>query len=124
MACRTSSSAREGSAISPLRTPRDRAWPRPTMFSEPSALRSPTTAQTFEVPTSNPTIMEEGSNMLFLEVNRFGRPGRERGGRIGFEPARRHAVGDGQVKGCDGLVQLLAEIMDATPAPELALQIS
>ena len=38
------------STISPLRTPRERAWPTPMMFSAPLSFTSPTTAQTLEVP--------------------------------------------------------------------------
>ena len=56
------------SAISPLRTPRERAWPRPMMFSAPSAPSSPTTAQTFDVPISRPTMMEESSNMFLPDA--------------------------------------------------------
>src|SRR5437588_12260996 len=66
MALRMSSEASEGSAISPLRTPRERAWPTPMMFRAPAGFISPTTAQTLEVPISRPTITEEGSDIFFL----------------------------------------------------------
>ena len=84
--------------ISPLRTPRERAWPRPTMFRAPSALESPTTAQTLEVPISSPTMMEEGSNMFFPGAQGFGWLGS--GGRdgAGFEPAGGDVVGDRQIE--------------------------
>src|ERR1700682_1620874 len=44
------------STISPLRTPRDGAWPTPRIFTVPSGRLSPTTTQIFEVPISRPTI--------------------------------------------------------------------
>src|SRR6476659_9128818 len=44
------------STISPLRTPREGAWPTPRIFIVPSGLPSPTTTQIFEVPISRPTI--------------------------------------------------------------------
>src|SRR5262249_33784202 len=44
------------STISPLRTPRDGAWPTPRILSVPSGRLSPTTTQIFEVPISRPTI--------------------------------------------------------------------
>src|SRR5947207_2665772 len=123
MAWRTSSSARVGSAISPLRTPRDLAWPRPTILSEASVLSSPTTAQTFEVPISRPTIIEEGSNMLFLEMNRtIGRDGCG-GGGAGFEPANGDAVGNGQVNGRHRFFQFQAQIIDEAPSHELAIEV-
>src|SRR5215468_3199313 len=43
------------STISPLRTPRDGAWPTPRIFIVPSGRLSPTTTQIFEVPISRPT---------------------------------------------------------------------
>ena len=54
------------------RTPRERDWPKPTMFSTPSALNSPTTAQTLEVPISRPTMMDEESNIFLFGANGFG----------------------------------------------------
>src|SRR5947207_7242840 len=98
MAWRTSSSAMGAWAISPLRTPRERDWPRPTMLRAPSELRSPTTAQTFEVPISSPTIIEDESNMFPPGANwlrGFGRGGRQ---GAGFQPAGRHVVGDRQIE--------------------------
>src|SRR5438128_7195737 len=44
------------STISPLRTPRDGAWPTPRILVVPSGRLSPTTTQIFEVPISKPTI--------------------------------------------------------------------
>src|SRR5262245_37817370 len=44
------------STISPLRTPRDGAWPTPRILSVPSGRLSPTTTQILEVPISRPTI--------------------------------------------------------------------
>src|SRR6476661_170831 len=44
------------STISPLRTPRDGAWPTPRILIVPSGFPSPTTTQIFEVPISRPTI--------------------------------------------------------------------
>src|ERR1041385_532582 len=44
------------STISPLRTPRDGAWPTPRSLIVPSGRPSPTTTQIFDVPISRPTI--------------------------------------------------------------------
>src|SRR5204862_6114302 len=44
------------STISPLRTPRDGAWPTPRILIVPSGRLSPTTTQIFDVPISRPTI--------------------------------------------------------------------
>src|SRR5688572_9753851 len=44
------------STISPLRTPRDGAWPTPRILIVPSGRPSPTTTQILEVPISRPTI--------------------------------------------------------------------
>src|ERR1700704_1879802 len=107
MAWRTSSSARGASAISPLRTPRERAWPRPTMFSAPSALKSPTTAQTLEVPISSPTMIEAGLNMFPLRSQGFWQPGNRTGREAaGFDPPGGNVVGDRQVQHADGFAQL------------------
>jgi len=64
MAARKSSSTCSVLQISPLRTPRERDWPRPMMFSAPSAFCSPTTTQIFEVPISRPAMMLESSNIF------------------------------------------------------------
>src|ERR1043166_1991422 len=85
MALRMSSAAAEASAISPLRTPRERACPMPIRLRAPAALISPTTAHTLDVPTSRPTMIEPGSNMFTFGC--FGRVGRSRGHEAGFEPA-------------------------------------
>src|SRR5436309_807895 len=45
------------SMTSPLRTPSDSAWPTPMMLMPPPSTTSPTMAQTFEVPTSKPTMI-------------------------------------------------------------------
>src|SRR5437016_10103099 len=121
MAWRTSSSAAVVSAISPLRTARERAWPSPTILSAPSALSSPTIAQTLDVPTSRPTIMEEGSNMLFLDTDRLrglGEAGREGAWIL---PTDRHTVADGKIERRDRFAHLLAKIENRAPAPELLI---
>src|ERR1035437_2199324 len=112
IALRTSSSAIGASAISPLRTPRERDWPRPTMFSTPSALNSPTTAHTFDVPISKPTIMEEESNMAFLVAQSFGRLGRRGRNRAGFEPADGNVIADREIERRDGLVHSLPAVVN------------
>src|SRR2546427_2342479 len=116
MAWRTSSSAMGASAISPLRTPRERAWPRPTMFRALSAPSSPTTAQTLEVPISKPTMMEEGSNMFFPGAQEFGHFGRNRGDRAGFQPTSRDVIGEGKIKAGNGFAHFLAQINNFAPA--------
>src|SRR5215831_9156052 len=123
IAWRMSSSAMGGSAISPFRTPRDFAWPSPTMFSALSAPNSPTTAQTFEVPISSPTMMEEGSNMLFLVAPGFREFGRRRRNGIGLEPTSGDIVADGEVEASNGLAEFLAGIDNLAPAPQLLIQI-
>src|SRR5260370_3681767 len=113
------SSAVGGSAISPLRTPRERDWPRPPILRAPSGLKSPTTAQTFEVPTSKPTIMEDASNMFLFGASLFresGRTGRE---GAGFEPAGRHVVGDRQLKRGNRLAHILSLFKKRAPAADL-----
>src|ERR1039457_6460824 len=123
MAFRTSSSACFGSTISPLRTPRERAWPTPMIFSEPSAACSPTTAQTFDVPISRPTMMFESSNIFpprWCKCRVLGRNDR-RGVRI--HPVHRHIVGYRQVRRGDGLVVAQSQIVNDAPTPQLLLHI-
>src|SRR5262245_4168273 len=118
-----SSSAAGASAISPLRTPRERHWPRPTIFNPPSWPISPTTAHTFEVPISSPTMMEEGSNMsLFAPrcFRKFGRGGRQ-GARL--QPAGRDVVAHGKIEGSHGLAHFLSLGINFLPAPQLLLDI-
>src|ERR1043166_8168737 len=120
-----SSSAIGASLISPLRTPRERACPRPTIFRAPSALSSPTTAQTLEVPISNPTIMEEGgSNMLFPGVQWFWGLNRRGGNGAGFQPTRREVVGDGQVQSGNRSSQFLSHQVNLMPAIQLPVKIT
>src|ERR1041385_6831364 len=124
MAWRMSSSAIEGSVISPLRTPRERACPRPTTFNALSAESSPTTAQTFDVPTSRPTMIEEeGSNMFLFEAWRFRGFRRHRRNEAGFEPFRRDVVTHRQVQGPKCFADLLAFLLDLIPAAKLLLEI-
>src|SRR5438445_12506333 len=123
MAWRTSSSAAGASAISPLRTPRERAWPRPTILSAPSELSSPTTAQTLDVPTSRPTMMEEGSNMFFLYAYRFGEFRRSRRQRVRILPSGRDTGGNRKIQRRDRLRHFLSEIENFAPAAQLLLEI-
>src|SRR6266436_1637295 len=120
MALRMSSEAREGSAISPLRTPRERDWPTPMMLRTPSGLTSPTTAQIFEVPISRPTIMEEGSDISFLVSRGFNEFLNGHGDKARLEPARRQIVGDREIDRGQMLADELAVIIDQPPATELA----
>src|ERR1017187_9025649 len=126
MALRTSSSACVVSTISPLRTPRERAWPRPMMFNPApagSAFRSPTTAQTLDVPISKPTIMDESSNIFPPGVSGVDGPGC--GGRRhdGFHPTDRHVVGNRQIERRHRFVHALSQIVNFAPTPQLLLQI-
>src|SRR5436190_4101292 len=92
------------------------------MLSAPSGLRSPTTAQTLDVPISNPTMIEEaGSNMFFL--GQFWGLRTRRGDSAGFQPADRQVIGYGQVEAGDGLAKLLSLDKNLMPAPQLVLQI-
>src|ERR1700724_384287 len=55
------------STISPLRTPREGAWPTPRSLIVPSVRPSPTTTQIFDVPISRPTI----KSLLTMLVSPF-----------------------------------------------------
>src|SRR5579884_1967532 len=98
MALRTSSSMAEISVISPLRTPRERAWPSPIKLTAPPAFTSPTTATTLDVPISSPTIKEAGSNIspaFPLGVFHFRR---NLWHRARLDQAERHIVAHGQIE--------------------------
>src|SRR5215831_5805742 len=107
--------------ISPLRTPRERAWPRPMMFSPPSAFCSPTTTQIFEVPISRPAMMLESSNIFppdFCWFNRLGRAIHRHGTR--HHPAHGNIVAHRQIhRGDVALVRLPAVIVNLPPAAQL-----
>src|SRR5271157_5414610 len=123
MALRTSSSARAGSAISPLRTPRERAWPTPMMLRAPAALISPTTAQIFEVPISNPTMMAGESNIFPFWFIRFDKLIEQRRHGVAGHPAHRQVVGDGDVQRGDGFALRLAVVVDRPPAAQLDVEL-
>src|SRR5208282_2038636 len=111
MALRTSSPARAASAISPLRTPRERAWPRPMMFRLLAAVISPATTQIFEVPISRPTMMEEESNMFPFWARRFeGARGHRRNGG-GRDPMDGQIILNGKVERRDGFAAFLVPIV-------------
>src|SRR5476649_1177561 len=115
MALRTHSSACDASTISPLRIPRAGDWPRPTMFSEPSAVRSPTTAQIFDVPISRPTMMFESSNIfppVFYGVEIFWNDRR----RNDFRPANRDIVRHRQIERDNNFIFAHSQIVNFPPA--------
>src|ERR1700730_1892185 len=62
------------STISPLRTPRDGAWPTPRILTVPSGRLSPTTTQIFEVPISRPTIRSLLAICFLLSFLHWNRP--------------------------------------------------
>src|ERR1700730_7040745 len=62
------------STISPLRTPRDGAWPTPRILTVPSGRLSPTTTQIFEVPISRPTIKSLLAICFLLSFLHWNRP--------------------------------------------------
>src|ERR1700731_1750279 len=123
MALRTSSSAVEASAISPLRTPRERDWPRPMTFNAPAALTSPTAAQILDVPISSPTMSEAGSNIFFAVavVGFYLRAGRRGCARL--QPGGGYIIGERKVQGVNGPAQFLSPIKNLAPAAELPVQI-
>src|SRR5712664_2238760 len=121
MALRMSSEAREGSAISPLRTPRERDWPTPMMLRTPAGLTSPTTAQIFDVPISRPTIIEEGSDIFFLVSRGFSELLNGSGDNVCFKPASRQIVRDREINRGQMLADKLAVIINQPPATKLAL---
>src|SRR6476620_7798364 len=85
------------STISPLRTPRDGAWPTPRILIVPSGLPSPTTTQIFEVPISRPTIkLLLAIAVAFLVKTLKGdRPPHRQGRRTGVEFFHARTVGKG-----------------------------
>src|ERR1700730_14238891 len=81
------------STISPLRTPRDGAWPTPRILIVPSGRPSPTTTQIFEVPISRPTMRSLLAISVlseFLQRNRLAHC--RRGARPRFRLGRRRFV--------------------------------
>src|ERR1041384_7910564 len=83
------------STISPLRTPRDGAWPTPRILIVPSGLPSPTTTQIFEVPISRPTIkllLAITVTFLIETLKRVRSPNRSRRG-TGVKLLHARAVG-------------------------------
>src|SRR5437667_7426098 len=100
------------SQISPLRTPRDLDWPGPTTFSTPSAFISPTTAQTLEVPISNPTMMLEESNISFPGALGFQVFGSRRRHRPGVDVPQRSVLGNREIERGDAFVQTRALLVD------------
>src|SRR6185437_734083 len=125
MALRMSSSTAGASQISPLRTPRDFAWPRPTIFTPAeSGFISPTTAQIFDVPISNPTMMLEESNISSPGALRFCRFGRRRRRHARIDEAQRRIVHHSQIQCGNGAVSSRAFFMNFFPAQQLLLEIS
>src|SRR5262245_9741582 len=122
MALRMSSPIMAGLMISPLRTARDFAWPRPMMLSAPFSLHCPTTAHTLEVPSSSPTIIGEGSNMLFFVARKIqaGR-GADRSRDV-LLPAGGNIVRYGQVEWRDGFGCVERVVMKDAPALQLAVK--
>src|SRR5690349_20012600 len=111
-----SSSASEGSVISPLRTPRERDCPRPTMVRALSAESSPTTALTLGLPISRPLVIEEeGSNMFLLLARGFGNFGRGHGHQRGFQPFGRNVVADGKIEVPNGFAVLASFLLNIKP---------
>src|ERR1017187_3783487 len=123
IAARKSSSTCSGLMISPLRTPRERACPRPMMFSAPSAFCSPTTTQIFDVPISRPAMMLESSNIsppIFQGFHRLRRHDRRDARR---HPAHRHIVRHRQIRRGDGFLLLQTKIVNLLPALQLLLKV-
>src|ERR1017187_8202261 len=107
--------------ISPLRTPRERAWPRPMMFSAPSGFCSPTTTQILDVPISRPAMMLESSNIFPPGSDGMDRSRRQVGRGAGHHPAHRHVVRHGEIRRRDGFLLLQTEIVNLLPASQLLL---
>src|ERR1051326_4480108 len=122
MALRMSPPATAASMISPLRTPRERAWPTPMTLRTPESLTSPTTAQILDVPTSSPTMTEDWSNMFLPVDGGFVGPGGGRRDGAGFEPHDGRVVGHRQVEGADDLADPFPEIVNQAPVAELILE--
>src|SRR6185312_5802633 len=104
--------------------PRDFAWPRPTIFTPAeSGFISPTTAQIFEVPISNPTMMLEESNISSPGALRFCILWSRRRRHAGFGEAQRRIISHGQIQSCNGAVHPRALFMDGLPAKQLLPEI-
>src|SRR6266436_1399681 len=84
------------STISPLRTPRDGAWPTPRILIVPSGFPSPTTTQIFEVPISRPTIkLLLAITVAFLvKTLKWDRPPHRQRRRAGVEFLYARTVGE------------------------------
>src|SRR6478672_12715039 len=100
MALRISSAAALALTISPLRTPRERDWPRPIMLRPPWSPISPMTAQIFDVPMSNPTMTGDELNMFFPVPGILKKDWRSDGRRVGgrLDPASRHVIPHRQIE--------------------------
>src|SRR5690242_10530496 len=94
------------------------------MFSVWSALNSPTTAHTFEVPISRPTIMVEAGSNMFLPgaqaPGEFRRGGRK---RVRIPPFGGDVVGHGQIQTHDPFAEALRHLARFAPAAKLFLEI-
>src|SRR5260370_37930405 len=124
MALRMSSSTAGASQISPLRTPRDFAWPSPTMFRpHESGFISPTTAQIFEAPISNPTMMLEESNISSPDALRFNNFGSGRRHDTGVREAQRAVISHRQIQCGNGAVGAPAFLEDLLPPKHLLIEI-
>ncbi len=99
-------------------------WPRPTMFSEPSAFCSPTTAQIFDVPISRPTMMFVSSNIFPPEMSWAGFFGHGCRHATGRHPPHGYVVGYCKVRRGDRPVHALTQVINFPPARQLLLQIS
>src|ERR1035438_7575495 len=108
---------------SPLRTPRERAWPRPMIFSAPSAPCSPTTTQIFEVPISRPAMMLESSNISPPVSDRMDCSRCGARNDAGHRPAHRHVVRHRQIRRRDVFLLSQTEIVNLLPAQQLLLNI-
>src|SRR5688572_4270643 len=109
--------------ISPLRTPRERHWPTPITFKEPTGLISPTTAHTFDVPISKPTMMDEESNMFLFAAQSFQRLGSGRRRQARIEPARGHIICHGEIHPRHVFARPLPIFMHDAPPAELSFHV-
>src|SRR4051794_11328476 len=123
MALRMSSSTAGASQISPLRTPRDFAWPSPTIFNpDESGFNSPTTAQIFDVPISNPTMMLEESNISSPGALRFCRF-RSRRRRNTVRETQGRVVCHRQIERSDCFIEPGAFLVNLLPSEQLPVEV-
>src|SRR4051812_25855518 len=95
------------------------------ILSPPWSPISPMTAQIFDVPMSNPTMMGDELNMLFPVLGILKEDGGKSGGsiRAWLDPARRHIISNRQIKRRQHAVLAPRKLEGSLQARKLAREI-